>query len=467
MSTPVRKRSSMGMGMVRSRAAALASLASIATLAALCIHAHSQETAASPAPANPAQEILRDECVSCHRPGKSKGGLKLHTAEALRAGGESGPALDPQKPAESLLLTVLAPDADPHMPPKKNLTATQIAQVKTWVEAGAPWDPAVMERPPKTTPVELQALPEGVAPALALAFSPDGSRIAMTRGARIELLDAKAPKLPLLSTIDAHREPVSSLAWRPDASTLASGGFRRVRFWNPADGSLAAEITEGIAGDVTALVWTKSGDGLWIADSLATRGGFVHRIAWPSRQIAKTWKAHEDSLYAMALSPDGKWLATAGGDKLARRWDTATDTLAAVYEGHTNHVLSVVFDPASSRLATSGADRELKVWDRDSREQDAALGDKRHVYPALAWSADGKQLAAVSDFGDGAFFSEILKHDGAQSAPPPKMRALPKTDAVFQCVAISPDGSQILAGSADGRLFGWTNDGKPLAIEPR
>jgi len=86
--------------------------------------------------------VLAENCYECHsaKAGSSKGGLQLDTRESLRAGGDSGPAVVPGKPAESLLLSAVA-HADPElkMPPKKpQLPAHVIADFKTWIEMGAP-----------------------------------------------------------------------------------------------------------------------------------------------------------------------------------------------------------------------------------------------------------------------------------------------------------------------------------------
>jgi sugar lactone lactonase YvrE len=351
------------------------------------------------------------------------------------------------------------------MPPKKQLTAAQIAAVKTWIEQGTPWDASVMDRPPSVKPVVLRAMPPSVVPVLALGFSPDGKSLALARGGTVEIREAGDPQLPVRVSFAAHADSVRSLAWSPDSSVLVTGGYQRARFWDAATGEARAEISGEIVGEVNALVWSIKGDGLWVADSVPGHSAYVRRVEWPVRKTVHTWKAHDDSLFCMALSPDGKWLATAGADKVARRWNTENDQLLSVYEGHTNHVLSVVWDPVQPRIATAGADRELKVWDRDSREQDAVLGDKRQVFSCLAWSKDGARLAALTDRGNGSVFSAIQKHTGAQSAVVSTTQKLETVNAVLQSVAIHPDGSLIVGGASDGRFFVWkTATGKLLPV---
>ena len=422
---------------------------------------------AAPAPAaqNPlsvaALEVLRDNCIACHRPGKVKGGLKLSTEDDLKKGGESGPVVLPGKSNESLLHQVLLKEGDPHMPPKKQLTQRQTDAVKAWIDAGAPWDKLVMDQPPKPQPVTLRKIPGTVGAVLALLFSPDGSQLAIARGGRIEIRNAKQAKFPVSLAFDAQAEAIQSLEWASDGSRLFAGGFRKVSMWRATDGVSEGQWNTNIVGQVTALVSAGTGDTLWIADSLASRGGYLHKIDPRQKQILKTWKAHDDSIYALSLSADGRWLASAGADRLARRWDASNDSLAATYEGHTNHVLGVAFDSLTPRLATTGADREIKVWDRESREQDAVLGDKKQVVTAISWSKDGSRLVGVTERGTGAVYSAIQKHTGEQQSNTAKIQKLDAVGALLQSVAITGDGALVAAGAADGRIFVWkAADGK-------
>jgi hypothetical protein len=83
--------------------------------------------------------LLAEHCWQCHGAQKQWNNLRLDSAEALRAGGESGPVVVPGNPAESLLLGAVEPGGDPQMPPDKPLTGEQVAVLRTWIEMGAPW----------------------------------------------------------------------------------------------------------------------------------------------------------------------------------------------------------------------------------------------------------------------------------------------------------------------------------------
>src|SRR5206468_7065274 len=72
-----------------------------------------------------AMRLLYANCLGCHSADKHKGGLQLASRAAALKGGDDGPVLVPGKPDKSLLLKALSADADPHMPPKKQLSTNQ------------------------------------------------------------------------------------------------------------------------------------------------------------------------------------------------------------------------------------------------------------------------------------------------------------------------------------------------------
>lgn len=401
-----------------------------------------------------ALEVLRDQCVSCHRPGKSKGRLKLTSLEEIQAGGESGPVLVAGDSKKSLLSQVLAKDGDPHMPPKKQLSPAQMEAVRVWIDGGAKWSAGVMERPPKVEPVALHAMPERVQPVLSMALDREGNRLAVVHGGTLEIRDVKADGFPVVRSWKAHVDSVQAVGWSPDGAFVLSGGFRALRIWNASDGTLAGEMKDWV-GDVGAFCFSKDGAVLWVGDSLPTRGGYLAVVDWGSRKVARVWRAHDDSILGLTLATDGKSMVSASADRLVRRWDMSSRLLMATYEGHTNQVLGVAFDPLNARIASTGADREIKVWDVATREQDAVLGDKKQVYSALVWSADGKALVGVTDRGQGTIFTEIRKHDGAQRSDVAKVQSLTKLDAFLQSVVVSADASWVAVGASDGRLFLW------------
>ncbi len=79
--------------------------------------------------------VLDRYCFKCHAGVRQKSGLDLRSLDTILRGGERGPAIIPGKPEESRLMTFLAPDADPHMPPegKKQVTPEEMGLLRQWI----------------------------------------------------------------------------------------------------------------------------------------------------------------------------------------------------------------------------------------------------------------------------------------------------------------------------------------------
>jgi hypothetical protein len=83
--------------------------------------------------------VLLTRCQGCHGQEKQKGGLRLDSRTSVLAGGDSGPAVVPGKPGESLLVEAINYGDQVQMPPKSKLPAAEVAMLTRWVASGAPW----------------------------------------------------------------------------------------------------------------------------------------------------------------------------------------------------------------------------------------------------------------------------------------------------------------------------------------
>ena len=84
--------------------------------------------------------LLAKRCYECHGEKKQKAGLRLDNIAHILAGGDTGPALVPGKPDESLLVNAIRyKDEDLQMPPKEELPLAEKALLEKWVALGAPW----------------------------------------------------------------------------------------------------------------------------------------------------------------------------------------------------------------------------------------------------------------------------------------------------------------------------------------
>lgn len=101
---------------------------------------HADETQALEFFERSVRPIFAEHCYECHGPDKQKSDLRMDHISLILKGGERGPAIVPGGQAPSLLLTAIRyGDPDLQMPPKRQLTAEQVAVIERWVQLGAPW----------------------------------------------------------------------------------------------------------------------------------------------------------------------------------------------------------------------------------------------------------------------------------------------------------------------------------------
>src|SRR5271157_50442 len=86
-------------------------------------------------------------------------------------------------------------------------------------------------------------------------------------------------------------------------------------------------------------------------------------FAQQQAKLLGTLNGHTDPVYAVAWSPDGKIIATAGFDNTVRLWEAASRKEIKSLEGHTKIVLAVAFSPGGRQLASASLDNTAKIWD--------------------------------------------------------------------------------------------------------
>jgi WD40 repeat protein len=103
---------------------------------------------------------------------------------------------------------------------------------------------------------------------------------------------------------------------------------------------------------------------------------------------------HTGPVYAVAFSADGKMLVSASLDKTARVWNLADKKTTAEIKGHTDIVDTVAILPDAKRIATGSADKSVKLWNVSDGKEAKALGVHTASVYSVAISPDGKLLAS-------------------------------------------------------------------------
>lgn len=263
--------------------------------------------------------IFRASCQGCHQPAKKSGGLDLVRFAGLKVGGESGPALDPSHPRDSLLLLKITPaNGQAEMPPADRappLTEAQRALITQWLDQGAHDDSPIESLDPvtPTNPPVYQRLPL----ITSLDVSPDGTTIALAAYHEVLLQDANGGGLKARLVGNSPR--LERVRFSPDGRKLA----------------VAAGIP-GLAGEVQ--VWDVG-----------------------QNDMIMSLPVGYDTIYGMSWSPDGKMLAAGTPENTVIAWDAETGEQKLLMRSHTDWVLDTVFSPGGDYLVSVGRDMTSKL----------------------------------------------------------------------------------------------------------
>jgi WD40 repeat protein/serine/threonine protein kinase len=238
------------------------------------------------------------------------------------------------------------------------------------------------------------------------------------------------------------------VAWSPDGQRLAAADW-----WLSASSPLVIWDRPLDAPDVLPRVI--SADEVVIAPVWSADG---RRIAGGTRNAVTIWDAatgavlhrlqgHQDAVYCVSFSPDGRQLASAGRDFAVRIWNLATGEAIHVWHIDSEQIVSLRWHPRLPRVAVAGAEEEIEIWDATKGERMAtiATGHTGTVL-SMAWSPDGRRL--VSAAADGSI--KVWNTGNNQEAA-----TLLGHTSLVTCVEWSPNGRRLASASMDHTVRIW------------
>ncbi len=172
----------------------------------------------------------------------------------------------------------------------------------------------------------------------------------------------------------------------------------------------------------------------------------LHRAIQASR-VQLTLAGHTGPVHFVAVSPDGKKIATASQDGSAKIWDTFTGEALRTFIGHQDEVIGVDFCPEGKRLATASLDGTARVWDVATGDEILALIGHEGPLTSAYFSPDGSRLVT-----NGLYDGMVKIWDATNGEEQMSIQA--HEDASWH-VIFSPDGTRLATASADGTAKIW------------
>jgi WD40 repeat protein len=195
-------------------------------------------------------------------------------------------------------------------------------------------------------------------------------------------------------TMRGHTSSVHGIVHLADGRRVITGSLDgSLRLWDLGSGAQIGEEWRDENVKVCPMALSPNGK------TIATGSGSNSVGLWDveMKKVISKWTGHTNVVCALCWSTDGERIASGSWDGTARVWDINTGkTILTIKTGH-QWVYAVMYSPDSSKLATGG-DREDAVKIRDAKTGEL-LKTLKHDFPvySLAWTSDGKKLISGSN----------------------------------------------------------------------
>lgn len=333
----------------------------------------------------------------------------------------------------------------------QRITETKVKNATLLAAANAALESAkkAMEKAGMDLAAARLAVENGTAKPMAVMFSDDSQQVAaafddgalrvwaVATGTMIEEnACAKEPTVTL--SVDGRGSFVSSKTF-----SVRTGPAPR---W-VLERTLGGTRDRGVFADrVNAVRFSPDGKTLATGGGELSRSGDVILFDVANGNQTKAFKSlHEDAVLGLDFSPDGRLLATGAADKIAKVTDITSGKQVNLFEGHTHHVMGVTFRADGRMLATAGADGVVLCWDMILGERKRKVEGWTKEVTSLQYMGATNQI--VTSAGDNIV--RIISDDGAVS------RSISNLPDYMQAAASVPGASTIIAGGEDSFLRIW------------
>jgi WD40 repeat protein/predicted Ser/Thr protein kinase len=281
-----------------------------------------------------------------------------------------------------------------------------------------------------------------------VAFRPDGLRLATSSADGTVRQWNSATGREVEAPYDRHTGEVLTAKYSSDGESIASAGTdRTVRVWRAANRQDEC-VLQGHIGDINDLAFAADGHRLASVSQSSRRGsvanhdGTVRLWEVGSQGAASVLRGHKLYVYPVAFSPDGQWIASGDWDNKVFLWDALTMEFIASLP-HSGNIRALAFSPDSSWLVAGTAmDNSLSVWNvTTARRRNKLKGPGGNYVQAIAVSPDGAHIAAADSLG-AVTILEAATGAVVDSFP------MVGGDFAKKSLAYSPDG-RLLAGTGE------------------